>query len=665
MAQRTGRSRTRRRLSLSVRLSLLVLFAALAPLAVVVGVNDYFARGTLLQQGDSALKTDSNAKSTLIETYMGERLADGATLAQVPTSPYFVACKMLNPAPAALDCANQLAFYQGSVGRALQAGLDRGYDPVTRDKNLDYYTEWDIFDAHAKLLLSSNPKVDASKAVVPPEDLQPVVKDGKQWISAVHYDAADKYAFVRLYTPIVLQSGQQSSVIGFLQATLRLDYIWSIVHGEQGANGSGSYAFITDENGVRIADTFDNNLFTAVQPIDATTEQLIVSEQRFGTNAQVTQVDLPQVGSSLQDQRAQSTFQGIAAPGSSSQYQFVRTHMSVKDVSWSWSYFVLSPMTSVTQVADDQVKLSLASAGVIALLAILIGLLIGRRTTGPVRSSVAELQGAAVSLKGLSGRQESSASEQQWVVEACRTGLEGVRYLANAMDQAAHRILEASNWFNDYGERLSPEQRERTVQHLRELASYIDEAARRQQASSDRLDKAINVTMQVSEQLVSGAAAAGRSADQLEQVVIDLQRVVGGRIPAVVEPDINLDQRIDGRAPVPNGQVMPQMGPGPQSQRQMMPAPRGAGQGQPMLPEPRQPAHSRVGRGGPPSQWDPNGPPSSRGGYGGGYQDYYENSDNGGGYGQFDDQGSRGGYGNRDNRGGYSQYGNDGEYWDG
>ncbi|HEV8194520.1 MAG TPA: hypothetical protein VGP82_23960, partial [Ktedonobacterales bacterium] len=615
MAQRTRRGRSRRRLSLSVRLILLVLFAALVPLAVVVGINDYFARGTLLQQGDSALKTDANAKSTLIETYMGERLADGSTLAQVPTSPYFVACNLLNPPPAALQCDTQFAFYKGSVGRALQAGIDRGYDPVTRDKNLDYYTEWDIFDARGKLLLSSNPKIDASKVEVPPEDLQPVVKEGKQWISAVHYDPQDDYAFVRLYTPIVLQtSATQSSVVGFLQATLRLDYIWSIVNGEQGANGNGSYAFITDENGIRIADTHAENLFTAVQPLDATTEQLITSEQRFGTNTPVSQVDLPQVGRSLQDQSALTTFQGVAVPGSSVQYQFVRIRMSVKDVSWSWSYFVLSPMSTVTQVADDQVEFSLVSAGVIALLAILIGLFFGRRTTVPVRSSVAELQGAAVVLKELAVRQESSAGEQHWVVDACRTGLESVRYLANAMDQAAHRIVDASNWFNDYGERLTPEQSQRTVQHLRELASYIDEAARRQQASSDRLDKAIDVTMQVSDQLVSGAAAAGRSADQLEQVVSDLQHVVGGHIPAVPTPaDFDLDQPIDGRAPAPNAPMMP----APQSQRQMMPAPRAPGQGQPMLPEPRQPAHSRVARGGPPSQWAPNGPPSSRGGYGG------------------------------------------------
>ena len=59
-------------------------------------------------------------------------------------------------------------------------------------------------------------------------------------------------------------------------------------------------------------------------------------------------------------------------------------------------------------------------------------------------------------------------------------------------------------------------------------ASYIDEAARRQQASSDRLDKAIAVTMQVSNQSLTGATEATQSAEQLDMVVRDLQRVVGG-----------------------------------------------------------------------------------------------------------------------------------------
>jgi hypothetical protein len=625
MAQRKQRGRSRRRLSLSVRLSLLVLFAALLPLAAVVGINDYFARGTLLDQGHRALSTDANAKVTLVETYMRERLLDGAALASLPTAVAFVSCSAINPPPPQLACDVLGQQYKDSVTRALAVGM-------VRDSN---YSQWTIYDPRGHLLDSSSPDAIKDKPTVPQEDLSPVVKQGKQWISAVYYNPDSQHAFVRLYTPIVPDPTKPTKgpVLGFLQATLRLDSIWSIVKGEQGANGKGSYAFITDENGVRIADLDPGNLFTAVSSIDPTTEQLITTEQRFGTTNPVERVDLPGVAASLNKQDKEDTFEGIATPGSAAEYQFVRIRLT----SVPWTYFVLSPVTTVTQVADDQVKLSLISAGVVALLAILLGLLVGRGTTSPVRSSVAELEGAALALKDLASRQENSASEQHWVVDACRTGLESVRYLSNAMDQAAHRIVDASNWFNEYWDRLTEDQALRTVQHLRELAHYIDEGARRQQASSERLDKAIGVTMQVSNQLVSGAAAAARSADQLEQVVSDLQHVVGGRIPSPPMLEIDPDQGMGG-APAPN----PPMMPAPQAPRQMMPAPQYMPPGQAMLPEPRQAAPSRAAMRGAPSQWNPGGPPNPRSRYGGDY-----GYDNGG-------------------RRGYSQVGGDGsDYWDG
>ena len=86
-----------------------------------------------------------------------------------------------------------------------------------------------------------------------------------------------------------------------------------------------------------------------------------------------------------------------------------------------------------------------------------------------------------------------------------------MRYLSDAMHQAARRIIDASNWFGDYWNRLTEEQARRTVQHLQELAHYIDEAARRQQSSSERLGKAITVTRQVSDQLVAGRGPQTRA----------------------------------------------------------------------------------------------------------------------------------------------------------
>ena len=535
MAKAKGREKVRRRLSLSVRLSLLVLFAALLPLAAVVGINDYFARGTLIQQGTSALTTDANSKVSLIDTYLSERSKDGEALATLPTTPAYLTCidaQALPPEQAAVveaqaNCASPTLgeqFYQGSNCRALHVGS-------ARDKN---YTIWSLFDPRGDALLSSSSK-DCSPGKVAPvakEDLAPVVQQGKSWISAVYYDAQEKYAFVQVYTPIIAQPGSKQ-VLGFLRATLRLDYVWNLVASEAGANGAGSYAFITDENGVRIADAHTSDLFSAVQPLDAAAAQLISSEQRYGSGDGVPQNNLPAVASAMKSDAATDSFQGPADPGSSLPYQFVRIHLT----SVPWSYFALSPLSTVTRVADDQVRTSLISAAVIAVLAILIGLLVGRGTTHPVRDSAAELVGAATALKKLASRQQSSAGEQQWVVDACKTGLDSVSYLSDAMNQAARRIIDASNWFSEFWDRLTEEQARRTVQHLLELARYIDEAARRQQASSERMGKAIAVTMQVSDQLVAGATAATQSADQLEQVVRDLRHVVGGRIPVPADED--------------------------------------------------------------------------------------------------------------------------------
>jgi hypothetical protein len=276
-------------------------------------------------------------------------------------------------------------------------------------------------------------------------------------------------------------------------------------------------------------------------------------------------------------------------------------------------------------VADDQVRTSLISAAVVAILAVLIGLFIGSRITNPVRGSVEELQGASAALKDMAARQENSASEQHWVVDACRTGLEGIRYLSDAMNQAARRIIDASNWFNEYWDRLTEEQARRTVQHLMELAHYIDEAARRQQANNDRMDKAITVTQQVSDQLVSGATAANRSAGRLEQVVDDLQNLVGGSgQPHGIPNDALAPDGRNGRMqqPMPQPMMAPPTRPGGGQMARAPQAPVHFGQMDPragMAPASQMggpPSHRGPGARSmrnPPSQY---GPPDGFDGYG-------------------------------------------------
>ena len=58
-------------------------------------------------------------------------------------------------------------------------------------------------------------------------------------------------------------------------------------------------------------------------------------------------------------------------------------------------------------------------------------------------------------------------------------------------------------------------------------AQYIERSTEFQTASSEKLSTAIKVTTQVTEQLASGATAAAKTSEQLEQVVSQLRHVVG------------------------------------------------------------------------------------------------------------------------------------------
>ncbi len=84
--------RRRSRLSLSLRFSLLMLLAALLPLAAVVGVNDYFTRQTLIQQSVNVLPSDASVTASRIDDYFRERLLDGVALSSLDTAPKFLAC---------------------------------------------------------------------------------------------------------------------------------------------------------------------------------------------------------------------------------------------------------------------------------------------------------------------------------------------------------------------------------------------------------------------------------------------------------------------------------------------------------------------------------------------------------------------------------------------
>ena len=490
----------KRRLSLSLRISLLLMAVAIIPLLITLVVSELLSRPALIAQANSAMQTDAQTRVQLIDTYLSERMLDAETLTQVPTVQQFLE---FTPQFTSADLTTR-------TGYVLAAGL-------VRDR---HYSVWTLFDMSGKPRLSF-------PVTIPPQrhgqsyvstDLQREVLSGKTVISPVYYSPVTHKASLEIYAPIVNSAATPHTLLGFMRSTLNLDYIWNVVQNDKGANGNGSYAYILDQNGVRIADTNTHLLFTAFAPLSVQAQQTISSENRYGAQSTIPiKPDNQRV-----PLHSNTTLQMIPAEQSET-FQVAQNAVATVP----WTYIVLSPASTVTSVADKQLTITIIIACAVLVLAALLGLGLGRFITKPILQSVERLRRNSSALKMLSTKQQSSANEQTWVIDSSQVGLQSVQYYTDATRIAAHRVHEVGVDLMQNWHLRDPVAIRQILGQMVGAAQYIEKSVHFQTSSNQKLSTAIKVTTQVNEQLAEGASSASSAAEELENVVDELRQVVG------------------------------------------------------------------------------------------------------------------------------------------
>ncbi len=494
---------SRKKLSLTVKVSALLVLAVVLPLLITVIGSELILRPTLMGQAQTEMGNDAQDHAQTIDSLLIARMQDIGFLGQ-----YLAIQRYLS---------GQEAFKQQALGE-----LALGY---RLDPN---YSTWTLFDTHGKVRLSY-PALPGlrGKYAVAPEIVQQLHGVNKTRISDVYFDDTTHMAFVDIYTSI---TAPNSTLLGFGRSTLKLNEIWTSVNNETNA-APGSYAMILDNHGVRIAYTNTDTtqltlppaLFKAVAPLSPQLQQRISDENLYGNSrASVNVLPDPTLATLNQSAQATPTFQFTPALQNAS-FQAYRVKCQVVP----WTYLVLRPVNSITGAANQQDIYLILIAALTTLLAALVGLFVGRSITRPILMSVASLRRSGQSLNELASREQVTTTEQRWIVETSQTGLKSVEYYAEATSVAAHRLDAIGGELLRNWERLEPWQ---TKQHLEQIiatASYIGSASAHQERSSKSLSTAIRVTMQVTDQLVSGAASAAEASAQLEDVIQQLRQVVG------------------------------------------------------------------------------------------------------------------------------------------
>ncbi|MBO0782047.1 MAG: cache domain-containing protein, partial [Ktedonobacteraceae bacterium] len=364
------------------------------------------------------------------------------------------------------------------------------------------------------------------KDLIVPEALQKLRTSGEVVISDVFYDRVANAASVDLYARVTNNNYQ---IIGYVRVSLGLHRVWEPVDSEPQANGPDSYAFILDQNGVRIAYTNTDHsgfrqppyLFKAIAPIPADAQQRIKNENLYGNSTSpVTTNPDQQLADKLQ--APPTTFE-IEPAGTTQPYTVAWHKSSVLP----WTYYILKPSSTVTGLADQQLLLIIVLATLILILAVGAGLLTGRRIALPILRSVASLRRSSQSMKALADEEHVVATEQSWMVEASQVALESVKYYTNATGVAARRIHSIGTELTRNSRDFDAIRFNRALQEMVESASYIERAIKHQETMNEKLATALRVTTQATDQLTRGAKSTDEAAVQMEQIVGQLTAVVG------------------------------------------------------------------------------------------------------------------------------------------
>ncbi len=506
MPQQDFPSQKRLRIALSGRIAIGLVCAAVLPLLIMLAFIYFITRPALIDQTNKAMASDAETRVQLIDTYFSERMLDVQTLTQVPSVQTFVALPYNPRSPEYIDQATHAQY-------ALLAG-------IFRDKN---YTSWSLFDQKGLLRLSYPIQPEKhGGSFARPQDVQMVLA-GKTFITPVYYSPTTQKASVEIYSPIPgIQNPHKAQ--GFLQATLTLDYIWNkVVQKDLGVNGQGSYAFILDENGVRIADTNPQQRFTGIHELDPAVQQQLSQEERYGNNSPVKIIKDPDLIHALQNHPGSAIFQSQTAAGQQEPFQVALRAASVVP----WNYIVLSPISTVTDLAYKQLIYTIIIACIASLLVAVVGAFTGRSISRPIMNAVEYLRNNSLALTTLAAGQQEAASEQIWVVDSSQVGLQSVQYYTEANKLASHRLIEAAKELAQNWQYADQQQVELALERIIKAARYISNASSYQDASNHKLATALKVATQVTEQLHSGATSATEAATQLERVVLELRGVVG------------------------------------------------------------------------------------------------------------------------------------------
>lgn len=190
--------------------------------------------------------------------------------------------------------------------------------------------------------------------------------------------------------------------------------------------------------------------------------------------------------------------------------------------------FVGEPLAGIQDlIFQTTIQLAIVG-GLIMVVGAIFAILLAQAITSTLQSAARQVSVASTKFGSIASQQASGSAQQVWAINAISQALQNLSETATDVAKRADQLAQMGLQVLQRRTEISPTQIDSIINYVTRSTHDISVQSRQQASTVDRMNGAMQAVMEVAQQVAQDSQQTTEGAERLEQVVLQLQRLVGG-----------------------------------------------------------------------------------------------------------------------------------------
>ncbi|HEY7348937.1 MAG TPA: cache domain-containing protein [Ktedonobacterales bacterium] len=189
--------------------------------------------------------------------------------------------------------------------------------------------------------------------------------------------------------------------------------------------------------------------------------------------------------------------------------------------------FVGEPLAGIQDlIFHTTIQLAIVG-GLIMVVGAIFAILLAQAITGTLQTAARQVSAASTKFGAIAAQQSSGSAQQVWAINAISQALRNLSETATDVARRSDQLAQMGLQVLQRRAEVSPTQIDSIINYVTRSTHDISVQSRQQASTVERMNGAMQAVMEVAQQVASDSQQTTEGAERLEQVVRQLQRLVG------------------------------------------------------------------------------------------------------------------------------------------